>query len=168
MTIISIDASTSSSGWAVFQNNELIAHGCVKPKGKDWRDRIMEESVFFMRLIQKYNPDMICAEAMPLKPGSHTLETLGAVHGMILCLCAGYKIKPVFLLPSKWRKTLGLFDGTRQGMKREVLKEKAIIMANEKFGLDLKWHGPKSKKSEDDKAEAILVGWSQIISQNHD
>lgn len=168
MTIISIDASTSSSGWAVFQNNELIAHGCVKPKGKDWRDRIMEESVFFMQLIQKYNPDMICAEAMPLKPGSHTLEALGAVHGMILCLCAGYKIKPVFLLPSKWRKTLGLFDGTRQGMKREVLKEKAIIMANEKFGLNLKWYGPKSKKSEDDEAEAILIGWSQIISQNHD
>lgn len=168
MTIISIDASTSSSGWAVFRDNKLIAHGCVKPKGKDWRDRIMEESVFFMQLIQKYNPDTICAEAMPLKPGSHTLETLGAVHGMILCLCAGYKIVPVFLLPSKWRKTLGLFDGTRQGMKREILKEKAIIMANEKFGLNLKWYGPKSKKSEDDEAEAILIGWSQIISQNHD
>lgn len=65
-------------------------------------------------------------------------------------------------------KLFGLYDGTREGLKREVLKEKAIIMANEKFGLDLKWYGPKSKKSEDDEAEAILIGWSQIISQNHD
>nr|DAM99618.1 MAG TPA: RuvC [Caudoviricetes sp.] len=168
MIIISIDASTTSSGWAVFQDDNLIAHGCIKPKAKDWRDRIMEESVFFMKLIQDYNPDAICAEAMPLKPGSHTLETLGAVHGMLLCLCAGYKIKPVFLLPSKWRKAVGLYDGTRAGLKREVLKEKAIIMANEKFDLNLKWYGPKSKKSEDDEAEAILIGLSQIISQNHD
>lgn len=168
MIIIGIDASTTSSGWSVFQDKRLIAHGCIKPKSKDWRDRIMEESVFFMKLIQEYSPDVICAEAMPLKPGSHTLETLGAVHGMLLCLCAGYKIKPVFLLPSKWRKAVGLYDGTREGLKREVLKEKAIIMANEIFGLELKWYGSKSKKSEDDEAEALLIAYSQIISQNHD
>ena len=72
MIIIGIDASTTSSGWSVFQDKRLIAHGCVKPKNKDWRDRIMEESVFFMKLIQEYNPDTICAEAMPLKPGSGT------------------------------------------------------------------------------------------------
>lgn len=168
MILIGIDASTTSSGWSVFQNEKLIAHGCVKPKSKDWRDRIMEESVFFTELIQEYNPDTICAEAMPLKPGNHTLETLGAVHGMLLCLCAKYKIKPMFLLPSKWRKVVGLYDGTREGLKREVLKEKAIIMANEIFGLKLKWYGPKSKKSEDDEAEALLIAYSQIISQNHD
>ena len=53
MIIIGIDASTTSSGWSVFQDKRLIAHGCVKPKSKDWRDRIMEESVFFMKLIQE-------------------------------------------------------------------------------------------------------------------
>ena len=41
-------------------------------------------------------------------------------------------------------------------------------MANEIFGLELKWYGPKSKKSEDDEAEALLIAYSQIISQNHD
>ena len=167
MIIMGIDASSTSSGWSVFQDTQLLAHGCIKPKGKDWRDRIMEESVFFMKLIREYRPNMVCAEAMPLKPGNHTLETLGAVHGMLLCLCAGYKIKPVFLLPSQGRKSLGLFDGTREGLKREVLKEKAITKANELFDLNLKWCGPTSKKSEDGEAEGILIAWSQIIGQTH-
>ena len=55
-----------------------------------------------------------------------------------------------------------LFDGTRDGMHRDVLKEKAILMANDIFGLNLLWNGAKSKKTEDDEAEAILIAYSQI------
>ena len=57
-----------------------------------------------------------------------------------------------------------MFDGTKDGRKREVLKEKAILMANKLFNLKLEWHGPKSKKTQDDQAEAILIAWSKIIN----
>ena len=55
-----------------------------------------------------------------------------------------------------------MFDGTKDGRKREVLKEKAILMANKLFNLKLEWYGPKSKKTQDDQAEAILIAWSKI------
>ena len=35
-------------------------------------------------------------------------------------------------------------------------------MANKLFNLKLEWHGPKSKKTQDDQAEAILIAWSKI------
>ena len=60
-----------------------------------------------------------------------------------------------------------MFDGTRKGMTRDVLKEKAVRMANEIFGLDLVWVKPNSTKNMDDIAEAILIGWAVVQSQNH-
>lgn len=162
MISIGLDLSTSCSGYGVFKDNKLIAYGAIKPKGDDWRDRIMDETMQLAGLLKKYSPDKLYIEDVPKKPGNNTLLKLGAVHGMILSLCAGFKLNPTFLLPNEWRRKIGLYDGTREGLKREVLKEKAIIMANDIFGLDLEWHGANSKKSQDDIAEAILIAYSQI------
>lgn len=168
MRIVSLDASTSCTGYAVFDGDNLIAHGKIKPHGDDWRDRIMEETMALADLFRQYNPTFVVAEDVPLKDGKKTIIKLGAVHGMILSLCAGFKIKPLFLLPSNWRHDIGLFDGTRDGMKRDVMKEKAVNMANEIFGLDLQWVSPTSSKNDDDEAESILIGWSQIVkAKNH-
>ncbi len=166
MIIMSFDLSTSCSGYGVFKDGELIDYGAIKPIGDDWRERIMDETMKIAALLRRYNPDRVYAEDVPLPPGAFTLQKLGAVQGMFLSLCAGFRLKPVFLLPNEWRREIGIYDGTRNGLKRDVLKEKAVKMANEKFGLDLKWIKPGSKKNDDDIAEAILIGYSQI-SQNH-
>lgn len=168
MILLSLDASTSCTGYAVFDNCELITYGAIKPKGDGWRDRIMDETMQLADIMRRYSPSRLVAEDIPKKPGANTLEKLGAVHGMILSLCAGFKIKPMFLLPSEWRKEVGFFDGTRKGMKRDVMKEKAVNAANDIFGLDLKWISPTSSKNDDDVAEAIMIGWSQVSkAKNH-
>lgn len=162
MVICGLDASTSCTGWSIFDNGELIAYGAIKPKGDDWHDRVMGLTMELSKIFRQYQPTIIYAEEVPLKKGASTIEKLGAVQGVILALCAGFKIKPCFLMPSKWRGELNLFDGTRQGLQRDVLKKKAIEMANEKFGLDLVWFAPSSKKNMDDIAESILIAYSQI------
>lgn len=162
MIYCGLDLSTSCSGYSIFSDNNLIAYGVIKPKGDDWRDRIMDETMQLAELFRKYNPDKIYIEDVPKKPGNNTLLKLGAVHGMILSLCAGFKLNPKFLLPNEWRRKIGLYDGTRNGLKREVLKEKAVKMANDIFGLELKWVKPNSKLNDDDIAEAILIAYSQI------
>lgn len=162
MVICGLDASTSSTGWSIFNNDILIACGTIKPKGYDWHDRVMKLTIEISDIFKQYKPDILYAEEVPLKKGASTIEKLGAVQGVILALCAGFKIKPCFLMPSKWRGDLNLFDGTRDGLQRDVLKKKAIEMVNEEFGLKLAWVAPSSKKNEDDCAEGILVAYSQI------
>lgn len=162
MVTLGMDCSTSCTGYAVFDGDRLIAYGKIKPHGKDWRERIMDETMAIAALFREYVPNVVVVEDVPKKPGSGTLLKLGAVHGMILSLCAGFKLEPVFLLPSKWRHDLGLFDGTREGMKRDVMKEKAVHMANKLFGLDLQWVSPTSTKNDDDVAESILIGYSHV------
>lgn len=162
MTVMGIDASTTATGYSVFKDGKLINYGCIKPKGDDWRGRIMSMCCVLRQVIEEFRPLKIYLEDVPLKKGNATLMKLGAVQGSVLSAAAFYGVEVEFLLPANWRSPLGLFDGTREGTHRDVLKEKAIQMANKEFGLNLTWAGPKSRKTEDDTAEAILIAYSQI------
>lgn len=164
MVVMGIDASTTSSGWSIFESDgcKRIASGRIKTKGKDWREKIEYEWTVFGKIIGKYRPEKIFMEDVPMKDGKLTIMKLGAVQGMAICLAAQYNVKIQFLLPSEWRSGLGLYDGTRQGTHREVLKKKAVEMANKLFGLNLLWVKEKSKQNEDDEAEALLIAYSQI------
>lgn len=164
MIIMGIDGSTTSSGWAIFESEGCIriASGRIRPKGEDWRDRIEQEWPIFSQIFEKYRPVKIYIEDVPMKDGKSTILKLGAVQGMAICLAAQYGAEVQFLLPSDWRSCLGLFDGTRQGTHREILKRKAVETANKLFNLNLLWVKEKSKQNEDDEAEALLIAYSQI------
>lgn len=167
MVVLGIDGSTSSSGWAVFESEgcKRIDSGRIQPKGENWRDRIEQEWIEFSQIFEKYRPQKIYAEDVPLKDGKPTILKLGSVQGMMICLAAQYGVEIKFLPPDEWRSGMNLYDGTRQGTHRDVLKKKAVETANKLFGLDLKWVKEKSKKNEDDEAEAILIAYSQIKSR---
>lgn len=164
MIIMGIDGSTTSSGWAIFETDECkrLASGRIQFNDKDWRERIFKEWKVFDKIIQKYRPEKIYMEDVPMKDGKATILKLGSVQGMAICLASQYDIDIYFLLPSEWRSDLGLYDGTRQGTHREVLKKKAVETANKLFDLELLWVKEKSKRNEDDEAEALLIAYSQI------
>lgn len=164
MIVMGIDGSTSSSGWAIFESEECkrIDSGRIQPKGDIWRDKIEQEWDMFSQIFEQYHPQKIYMEDVPMKDGKSTILKLGAVQGMAICLAAQYGAEIQFLLPNEWRSVLNLYDGTRQGTHREVLKKKAVETANKLFGLNLLWVKEKSKKNEDDEAEALLIAYSQI------
>nr|DAZ25513.1 MAG TPA: RuvC [Caudoviricetes sp.] len=122
----------------------------------------MQEWGQFCNIVEQYKPEILYYEQPPLKDGKITLLKLGAVQGLILALCAQYNIQVKFLSPADWRREVGLYDGTREGTKRDELKKKSIEKANQLFGLDLAWIAPKSSKNEDDVADAIMIAYSQV------
>ena len=164
MVVMGIDASTTSTGVAIFIEKELKFHTTLRPKGADWRDRLFLQGKDLVKIIEKYKPDIIYMEDVPLKSngGLKTLVILGGVQGFVYGIAASYGIPINFILPTQWRSKLNMFDGTEKGKKRDVLKEKAVIKANELFNLNLIWCGASSKKSQDDEAESILIAYSQI------
>ena len=163
MITMGVDASTTSTGWAIFDDKELKAYGLIKPDGEDCRERIVNQAPQLVEIISKYKPEKIYMEDVPLKSKyPKVLVQLGAVQGFIYGVTASVHVPVVFLGPSEWRSPMGLFDGTREGTKRDELKKKSIEKANKLFGLDLLWVSPKSSKNEDDIADSILVAYSQI------
>lgn len=159
-----IDASSSCTGVSVFIDNKLVYYTAIKPEGENWRDKLFHEGPELTKIIQEHKPNKIFMEDVPLKAsgGLKTLVILGGVQGFIYGIAASNGVPVEFVSPTSWRSIAGLFDGTTEGKKREVLKRKAIDMANEKFGLELKWVSPSSKRNEDDIAEAILICASML------
>lgn len=164
MIVMGIDASTTSTGVAIFDEENLVYHATIKPKGEDWRDRLYHQGPELKEIVEKYKPEIVYMEDVPLKSsgGLKTLVILGGVQGFIYGIMATYGIPVTFLSPTQWRSKLSMFDGTQEGKKREILKYKAIETANKLFNLNLVWNGVTSKKTEDDVAEAILIAYSQI------
>ena len=167
MIVMGLDASTSSTGWSIFDDKELKAYGLIKPNGEDWRERIVNQAPQLVEIISKYKPEKIYMEDVPLKSKfPKVLVQLGAVQGFIYGVTASLDVPVVFLGPSEWHSPMGLFDGTREGTKRAEMKRNSVEKANELFGLNLVWKSACSIKNDDDIADAILVAYSQIKAKH--
>ena len=64
MIVMGIDASTTSTGWAIFDDKELKAYGLIKPDGEDWRERIVNQAPQLVEIISKYKPEKIYMEVI--------------------------------------------------------------------------------------------------------
>lgn len=167
MIVLGIDASTKSTGWAVFDNFRLVEYGCIKAKNKEWRNRLIEQKPTIDAIIKKYHPEIVSMEDVPLNANSaKILVMLGAVQGFFYGIFSHYGIKVNFVNPSAWRSPLGLFNGKRDGTTREELKKKSIEKANSLFGTKLKWVSPNSTMNDDDISDAILVGYYEVWRLN--
>lgn len=165
MIYIGIDASSRSTGYSVFDGDKLIDYGMIKSSSNNWRDNIISQSDKIIAILNKYLPDRIFMEDVPLKAANpKLLVQLGAVQGFFYGIFTSHKIPITFLIPSQWRSPVGLFDGTREGTSRAEMKRKSVEKANEVFGLNLVWKSPTSKFNEDDIADSILIAYSQIMS----
>lgn len=172
MKILSLDASSTCIGWSIWDSDKLIDYGKFKEDDKThWRIRLQNLTKQVNELIKKNKIKEIYLEDVPLMSrggkGKATLVTLGAVQGSILSLACFNDI-PLTLIPvSTWRKNIGLYDGTREGMERDNMKIHSIQKANDLFNLDLKICYTKSgkyngDKSDDDIADSILLYASNI------
>lgn len=166
MISIGIDASTTCIGWSIFNDDELLDYGKLKPTidNLEWRGRVQNFVSQLQEIIDKYKPQRMYAEDVPLmdKRGKLTLVQLGAIQGVLIGVCGINNIEMNFISVSTWRKDIGLFDGTEKGKERDEMKVKSLHKANEMFGLNLACVFTKSgkynpSKSDDDISDSILV-----------
>lgn len=169
--IIGLDMSTLSSGYAVFDSNKkLVKYGIWKQDKKLlWRDRCINMGKELSKLIETYSPSMIYCEDTILSGecGSNvqTIKMLSVLQGIVLGVCNVHKVKVKFLMPSAWRKDLGVYDGTREGTKRPQMKYKTIEKVNEIYNLTLYYdiEKPKTVKNQDDIGDAVGIVHSQLF-----
>lgn len=167
MITMGLDASTTKTGYSIFNDNRLVKYGCIKAKKNfAWRERIALLGVELEKLIKENNVGRIVVEDVPLIGGKNrpiqTAVMLGAVQGMIITIGNQTNVPIIYKAPSQWRSPIGLYDGTKVGTRRDVMKQKSVEMANKLFHLDLVWVSPQSTKNEHDVSDAILVAYSEL------
>ena len=164
--ILSLDASTTCTGYAIFSKDKLVKSGKIVPsKVLDWRERINHTANRLNKIIEEYDIQKIYCEDVPLKSsgGLKTLLMLGAVQGMILTVASCHDIEIEFIPVATWRRKVGLFDGTTDGKKRENLKKHSIELANKLYKLELNYVSKASKLNDDDISDAILIYHSTLV-----
>ena len=141
MKIISLDLSTKSSGYAVFEDEVLVDYGVIKSTDKDLLVRGNYMAEFVRLLCEKYGKfDLVGIEDLKIINNQSVLVKLAHVQGMVLRELKEQEVK--FIIPTVWRKEFKL-NG-----KRAEAKAKAIRLCKE-LGYKVEC---------DDDAEAILLG----------
>ena len=153
MTILSLDISTTATGYAIFRNQNLISYGVIAPAGKTLT-RIEKIADEVNLLMLEYEPDIIYAEEPEpafVKNNIDVYRKLTFTHGAIAIVLNHYNKEMKLCSSSHWRKQVGIKTG--RGITRAQLKPIDVAKANELFGLSIK---------SDDIADAILIGQAYI------
>ena len=150
MYYIGIDGSTTSTGIGILNDKQLVYYENIKPKSKDWCERVGILGKRINEIFQKYPQiEEAYIEDVPLKDGKPTILKLGSVRGAIATACEINNIKLISRKVNEWRQDANFFDGTRDGMTRDEMKRKAIEEVKILFGIDVN----------DDIAEGCLIGY---------
>lgn len=153
MRYLGIDASTKSTGISVFDEDELIAHDCLKASSTDVIKRIQKIIEQLDKVISVHKPDIIILEEVIPKQQEDNYKTVQTrrvlmwLQAAINFLCHEHypNIKIDYIYPNEWRAWIGVKTGA--GVHRESLKEKDIEWVKDTFGLTLN----------DDEADAIGI-----------
>lgn len=153
MKILSIDASTKSSGWAIFEDSKLVDYGIIKASSTDLIKRIHKIVNDFDEVLSKYKIDTIVLEEVRPENGLQNIKTHRALmwlQGQLAVMIHdNHNNIPIeYLYPSEWRAECGIKTGA--GIRRESLKIKDIAFVKNNFGID----------TNDDIADAIGIGYA--------
>lgn len=163
MRILAIDASTKSSGWAIFDGTTLEKYGCITASGTDLVKRISKMIIEINNILSKEKIDkIILEEVRPEEKGAanQTLKTHKALMylqaAIVFLLHDRYpEIELDFVYPSEWRANCGIRTGS--GVLRDELKLADIAFAKAKFNLDVN----------DDIADAVGIGFGYALDKGN-
>jgi Holliday junction resolvasome RuvABC endonuclease subunit len=166
--IMSIDASTTSIAYAVFDGKQLVISGKVEFSGKDVYQKIASAIGSVVTVIQDLNPEAVVIERAVFINSPKTMSELSMVQGAIL---AGASLAGVKIFkgtnPIAWQSYIGNGKLTKDAKilmrklnpnkseswykqnEREVRKQKTINFVNINYDLEI---------NDNDIADAIGIG----------
>ena len=155
--MISIDSSSSKTGWSYFENAKYIKSGvidfdtneCKKKYKGNSEKRIEDMCLAIISLLKEYKPDIIVIEKLNVGRNMVAVRCLSKVIGAVYCYsilndCFYYEIQA-----SQWRSQIGIQGKKR---KRDEYKQLAIEYVKNTLGIDVT----------DDEADSICTGIGYI------
>lgn len=125
---LALDQATHLTGYAIFDDQELIYAGVFQTTKEDEIDRDLEIERWLIQMINNWNPDMIGLEDIQLQQingktiGVTTYRTLARLQGILLAACTKQNMNWVCCPPATWRAHCGVKGRTRSDKKRSMQK----------------------------------------------
>lgn len=154
MRLIALDQSTVVTGYAIFENEDLVGHGVLdyhKETDLNRREHMMWENID--GLLRDLQPNVLVYEGVALQNNAQVLIKLGNLQGHIMASAWTLGVPFHSYLPTQWRKLLGFRQGG--GVKRAELKRQASNLVEETYGISVR----------EDEAEAVAIGLAYLKEQ---
>lgn len=154
--LISIDSSSTKTGWAIFDNCKLEQYGIINLDTKECKkkyknnsdERIKDMCLSIIQLLEKCSPDIIVIEKLSVSRNMVSVRALCKILGAVYCYSI---LKDIFyceLQPTEWRSKLGI----QSAKKREELKRLSIEYVKNNYDIE----------TVDDISDAICIGDAYI------
>lgn len=153
--IISLDESTKSTGYAIFENNKLINYGAITQNSKNVLERVNNIITEIKKMIEQYKPSEMAIENVQITMSAPTAKSLMGLQFLIELVCYRNNIKCTSIRTAHWRKVLGLSNSPK--IKKEQKKLEAIKYVKDKYGIDEKIN---------DVTDAICIGECYLKERN--
>lgn len=151
--LLALDQSSRISGYAIFVDENLIAHGSINLTEEDVGQRLVLIRKEVTKLIHKYDINEIAFEDIQMQASVgnnvQTFKILAEVFGVILMLCTELKINYTIVSSNTWKSTLKI-----KGKKRSEQKQDAQRYVLEHYGI----------KAIQDTVDAICIGAHMIAN----
>lgn len=143
--VLSLDAATKTTGWAVYDNSKLVAYGTYTAADSDPAIRINQVKKWLDNSYSILQPDLIGIENIQLEKGNvKTFQVLANLQGVLIDYCLEHNIRYCLAYPATWRAYLGI----NHNEEREEAKRSAQQWV--KLMCDI--------KATQDEADAIAMG----------
>lgn len=154
MRILALDASTKSTGVALFEDKNLLDYTCFTASSTDVIKRITKMIKELILYIEKNPVDKVILEEVRPEGGTNlnTYRALMWLQAAIAFMLHEHfpRVKLEYVYPSEWRSACGIKTG--RGVYRAEQKEYDMQFVKDNYNLDVN----------DDIADAIGLGHSQV------
>ena len=157
--LLSLDASISSTGYAIFDKDKLISYGKIVTKKKDFKTEDLRINFIcdeIKELIINYKINDVVCENQFVSVNKSTILLLRKLIGAIVRTANEFNIEITYYSPAQWRGILGINSG-----KSTDKKKKAYDYLIRKNTIDFEFI-PKGVKKNDDIVDAICIGIAYI------
>lgn len=159
MRILALDQATRTSGWALFEDSQLIDFGKFTFDDADILKRIHKVCAQILILIITHKPDKVIFEDIAMQGQINNVQTfkaLAQLQGAIVEICYQQKMPFEIWSPNQWRAECHFLKGNDKD--RTAQKKIAQQWVLNQFG----------KKCTQDEADAICIGYAADHSANNE
>ena len=152
INILALDQASRTSGWSIFQDEQLIASGTFTFDDDNFSLRLVKIRNKVIQLIQQYEINKVLLEDIQLQGQTNNVTTykaLAEVLGVLEELCCELKIPHEIIHSQSWKSTLDIKGRDRATQKRNA---QAFVAAT--YG----------KKVSQDESDSICIGTHYIKS----
>lgn len=156
--ILAFDQATITSGWSVYDGDELIKYGSWTSEGLNSTEKINKTFHWFLNMVQIWKPDLIVLEDIQLQEKNNrtweenvgTFKKLAHLQGVLNNYCYENNLSFKVVAPATWRAASKI-----KGKSRVEKKKSAQIIVKQLYNVSCT----------QDEADAILIGYWAIEDQ---